>query len=699
MAARRGQLLLEAHVQGHTVFQAGEHVVVGQAVDVFLRALLLGQVAQDADEKLLPAALVGHLHRRHRDRQREDPAARIAALEHAFVGRGLRQAGQLGAGVAVDPGRHQRAEGQADQVLGRIAEQARGGGVGRDHHAVRIDGEDGVGGVVEDGLEARLAVAQACGAVEHLRLHRGALAAHQQQQGAQQAGEQQAGRQHGPAGHAALAGGIGGGGVESDLVAAAGERQADPVLVGMHAVDIAHQRQHGAAGDVDQRRVEAVEAGARDRLFEQELGVQHEHHRAAGGPVRFAHRTEQADTHLAVHHQAEGRGCDGGARDQRARRHLRASGRGEEVDAAQHRVRGRPGVEHRQVERALAGRMQAPLGRDVLDAGEGGVERAPHPVLVAGAFGPPYRHRPVHALDFRASVDVAAGHAQELVARQDVLGVGEGARKGADEAHVLVELGLQHVGGLLGLQAVGLQVLLVLPAEREAVDRHHRRAGQQQRQADDGRALAPQPARLAAHDPAQGRREQHADGVAGPPAQPVQHMFGLGDRAEREQGRHRNRGADQADQRREQQEGEDVASGIDGGAHAAPELARAQPGLQQGAEHHRGRGHQGVRQRQPRVVEVARQAGEQHAERHAGQHAHAGAGGQGQGHARRREQGQGIAHRQRQGVGNQPRGQVGRDDRQVGQQQRPPTPAGISWLLDVHVIRIDRPLRRTVPQP
>jgi hypothetical protein len=194
-------------------------------------ALLFGQVAQDTYKK----GLSSHQHRCHRDRQRHRVTARMAAFEHAVFRRRCRQARQLGAGVvpcAAGLG-HQGAEREPVQVRRRIAEQARGGRIARDQDAVRVDRNDGVGGIVEDGLEARFAVAQARGAVRYLFLNDGTLAADEQHQRAQHPRHQQSGREHHPADGAGLGLHVGGRRPEAHLVAASGEIQANPVLVAL----------------------------------------------------------------------------------------------------------------------------------------------------------------------------------------------------------------------------------------------------------------------------------------------------------------------------------------------------------------------------------------------------------------------------------------------------------------------------------
>jgi hypothetical protein len=266
-----------------------------------------------------------------------------------------------------------------------------------------------------------------------------------------------------------------------------------------------------------------------------------------------------------------------------------------------------------------------------------------------------------------------------------VFGLGQRAREGADKTHVLVELGLQNVGRLLCLEAIGLQVLFVLPAEREAVDAHHGATGDQQRQRHQRRAPPPQPARRPADDPAQRRRQQYAERVAGPPGEPEAQLRHFGEGAQRIQDGNGNRGAGEADERGQQQKSDDIMAGVDRRAHVAAELARAEPGLQQGADGADQCRRQRCRGGQRRIGGMQGPGGQAGAERDRRQHAHAAGGGHGQADAGGWKQRQRISGRQGQPVVEQPHGEVSRDDRQAGDEDLRPAPTGVVGRLAIHV--------------
>ena len=151
---------VEAVVEEQPVGQAGEDVVVGQALDLLLGALPLRDVEGDAEHGRPPPELDGA------GRGIQPALLAVPALDLELVARGHGLAALAGQAALADRlaevGVHEPPEAQVPELLAVVAGDGGGGGVRVAEALVLID-EDGAGRGLGQGAEAGLALAQGVG--------------------------------------------------------------------------------------------------------------------------------------------------------------------------------------------------------------------------------------------------------------------------------------------------------------------------------------------------------------------------------------------------------------------------------------------------------------------------------------------------------------------------------------------------------
>jgi hypothetical protein len=380
-------------------------------------------------------------------------------------------------------------------------------------------------------------------------------------------------------------------------------------------------------GDIDQFHRGLVEVCMLHGLLDKRLAGQGQHDLRVPF-LTGAHRFEQHDAGAFAGHQLHWRTGDSLPARFGLAQCPQAFGKTHEIHAKRFAAFGWGNVDQGKIGiapfRGQQWSIRAGLAYRVI-----GRSLAPYPCFERDALFTAHVDRPVDAAQLLVLVQVAAGDYRKPVAFEAVAGAAQRAREGADETFMLGKFGLHDVPGLLRLEAKRLQLLGALPIDGQFVHGDHGASHQQRRHRDKQLAAAPQGAWLAADDPYQGRGQQHADGIAGPPADPGGNLLAFGNQAERSQGGDADRGADGAHDRGNQEKAQDVAPGVDGRMHPPAQMARADPRLQ-GRAKSRGAGGDGPAcRRHARPDPGIRQMQQQGAQRYPGQDAPANDNSQG----------------------------------------------------------------------